>query len=198
LIVENVVTDGFISAVRVTFPVFVAFAWVYTFSFKVIDADGNEMSTVFALPQLQQGANDVRVEIESAAFLAADGPFSVVAVVVFGPGGTASLAELGAPFDASRWQFTPALSGDLDNDLDVDVADRDLLLGFRRESALNPGDRRDLNRDSIINILDARLLTGMACSVDNCFPSLEGEGEGTSAKIPSAPPQRTDRQEQGL
>jgi len=50
----------------------------------------------------------------------------------------------------------------------VNAADRDLLMQYRGQSPLIPGDRRDLNGDGKIDLQDARLLIQRACTAPNC------------------------------
>jgi hypothetical protein len=58
----------------------------------------------------------------------------------------------------SRWQFVATRAGDLNNDGDVDEADRAILIEHRNQPALVPGDRRDVTGDGMINGADIRYL----------------------------------------
>lgn len=81
-----------------------------------------------------------------------------------------TLGTIGSTPAWTRWQFLPAINGDLDNDNDVDAADRAIVLGFRNSSAATPGDRRDVARDGVINLRDARIFALTACAVGTCAP----------------------------
>ena len=52
----------------------------------------------------------------------------------------------------------PPVRGDVDGDRDVDRADLNLILAARNKRASGPGDPRDLDRDGVITVRDARLL----------------------------------------
>ena len=80
----------------------------------------------------------------------------------------AQAAVVGSSEAYSRWQFAPRINGDLNNDGSVDAADNTLISRFRGAAVLNPGDRRDLNRDGVIDLRDARELQRLACTAPNC------------------------------
>ena len=146
-----------IGTVQLSFPVRVSRGGAYTLSFKVIAADGSDIDLVGGSQTLEAGLNTVNFSVPAAKFLRADGPYSVISLLVIGPAGSASLASLGATPPWQRWQFLPRINGDLDADGDVDVNDRSLLLNFRNATPLVPGDRRDLNGDGRIDLIDARI-----------------------------------------
>lgn len=163
-----VLSNRFISTVQLSFPVRVSLAGAYTLSFKVIAADGRDIDLVGGSQTLAAGLNTVSFSVPAAKLLRADGPYSVISLLVIGPAGSASIASLGATPPWQRWQFLPRISGDLDADGDVDINDRSLLLNFRNATPLVPGDRRDLNGDGRLDLIDARLLTGLTCAAGTC------------------------------
>ena len=88
--------------------------------------------------------------------------------MVLGAGSSAQASVVGSSDPFSRWQFVPTITGDLDADGDVDATDRAILLGFRNQSALVPGDRRDLTGDGVIDLRDARYIVRLACPAGAC------------------------------
>ena len=55
----------------------------------------------------------------------------------------------------------PVVRGDIDGDGDIDATDLALVLAARNRPATGPGDARDLDRNGVINILDARILAAL-------------------------------------
>ncbi len=62
---------------------------------------------------------------------------------------------------------TITVTGDLDNDRDVDQLDLNLLLAARNQPASGANDPKDLDRNGIINVLDGRKLT-LLCTRPRC------------------------------
>jgi hypothetical protein len=152
-----VVADGYINALRLSFPVTVAMAGFYQISFKLIGADNQDVSLVNASRALQAGLNTVDVDVPAERFQKADGPYQAISLLVVQGGASARLDALGSTDAYTRWQFTATRRGDLDADGLVGPADAALLAQFRNQPALTPGDRRDLNRDGVIDLRDSRI-----------------------------------------
>lgn len=149
---------GFIDSIDFTFPVTVQNAGSYTISFKVTGAGGQDIQQ-FALSRfLSAGENEITFSVTAARFQAVDGPYRVESVLALGQGASAQKSVVGSTAALSRFQFTPVTPGDLDGDADLDRADITIMLRARNSSALNPGDRRDLTGDGVIDIRDARAL----------------------------------------
>lgn len=53
----------------------------------------------------------------------------------------------------------PVVRGDVDSDGDVDINDLALVVAARNQRAVGPADPRDLDRDGVITVKDARILT---------------------------------------
>ncbi len=157
-----------IGSLQFSFPVTVTSNGTYQISLKVTGSAGQEVSQFGFSQFLSAGRNTVSVTIASERFQAIDGPYSVESVLILGQGASAQASVVGSSSVLSRWQFFPRITGDLDADSDVDAADRDLLLTFRGQMALTPGDRRDLNRDGIIDIRDARAIVNRVCARGSC------------------------------
>lgn len=168
LTVTPTIVNGFISSVTLGFPVTVSASGTYSVSFKVIDVSGQDIDLLGQSRALSAGRNNLTFTIPGARFLRSDGPYSVISLLVVGPAGSASLGQVGMTPAWRRWQFTPQVSGDLDNDGDVDAADQAIVVAARNTPALNPGDRRDVVRDGIIDVRDARKIVTMACGAGSC------------------------------
>lgn len=153
--------EGMIDQLSFSFPVVVARAGRYTVTFKVVAAQGEDIIQIGESRDLVLGRNRLTFSVASDKFLKLDGPYAVVSVLVLGPGGSAQSSRVGASGPLSRWQFFPRLKGDLNDDGVLDSADQSILASFRNAVALVPGDRRDLNRDGKINILDTRELVNL-------------------------------------
>jgi hypothetical protein len=168
--VTPVVSNGYISALNVSFPVAVTTGGSYRVSFRVTGAERQQVFASSQSPNLVAGTNIITAVVQASALQATDGPFQVESVLVLGPSGSASVAFVGNTTPFSRWQFTPRFRGDLNADGRVDVADRNLLLGFRNVGALSPGDRRDLDRSGTIDLRDVQLLQRGYCVPGSCSP----------------------------
>jgi hypothetical protein len=161
LLATPVLRDGYIDSLDLAFPLTVATAGFYQISFKLIGADGQDIELVNASRALAKGPNQVRVNVASPRFLLVDGPYRAISLLVLQGATSARLADLGGTPAYSRWQFHPARAGDLDGDGAAGPADAAILAGFRGVRALAPGDRRDLNRDGLIDLRDARALQSL-------------------------------------
>jgi hypothetical protein len=163
-----VIQDGYIESLVFSFPVTTAEAGLYAITGKVTDTSGQDVQ-VFSLDlSLSAGSNEVSIEVPSAALQSLDGPYSIESVLIVGQGASAQASLIGTSGVYSHWQFYPIIEGDLDNDGDVDVNDRTVLLNYRNQPPMSPGDRRDLTRDGNINIIDVRLLQRLVCSLGSC------------------------------
>lgn len=172
LVVERVIVDGFIESLTLTIPIFVPTYGTFTTSFKLLGEDGSE-AAIFADSQLlNEGANDVVFSLPGGAIVG-DGPYTLTALLVTNSFASAQLAQLGDPIEGVQWQFLPNVTGDINNTDAVDVEDRTLLLEFRNQTALDPGDRRDLNRDGKIDLLDVRALVPLQCAQGACPENFE-------------------------
>jgi hypothetical protein len=163
-----VLRGNLIGSLNLSFPIRVAVAGNYQISFKLIGSGGADLGLINASRSLPAGASNVTVNVATPAFLQSDGPFQAISLLVLGGGNSARLSTLGSTPAYARWQFYPAITGDLNNDGSVDAADNTLLTSFRGQPALRPGDRRDLNNDGVIDLRDARELQRLACSAPNC------------------------------
>jgi hypothetical protein len=153
-----VLRDGYIGSFTLSFPVKVAAAGFYQISFKIVGRDGADIGLANASRQLVAGTNNIAVDFASDNFLAVDGPYRAISLLVTGGGASARLSELGATGAYSRWQFFPKKNGDLDGNGSIDPADVAVITQNRGLRALIPGDRRDINHDGVIDIRDARAL----------------------------------------
>lgn len=153
-----VLRDGHIDRFRLAFPITVANGGFYQISFKVVGPNGEDIELVNASRTLAAGANNVEVELASDKFQAVDGPYRAISLVVLQGGVSARLTTIGSTDAYSHWQFYPKKAGDLDNDGVVGPADAALLTQQRGAAVYTPGDRRDLNRDGVIDIRDVRAL----------------------------------------
>ena len=164
------ISNGYISALGVSFPISVTAAGSYRVSFRVT---GGERQQIVASSQtllFSVGSNDVTLVVPAASLQSVDGPFQVESVLVQGPSGTTSASLVGSDANYSRWQFAPTIRGDLNADGRVDVLDRDLLARFRNIRGLQPGDRRDLDRNGVIDLRDVQLIQRMYCAAGSCPP----------------------------
>ncbi len=130
----------------------------YEISVKVVGSAGEDIELGGFTEYLEVGNNIVSFFLPAEFFQAADGPYRVISALVYGAKGTAQLARVGESPPYQRWQFNPVKEGDLDNDGDVDNIDRNYILAARNNSALSPGDRRDITRDGSIYLRDARAI----------------------------------------
>jgi hypothetical protein len=168
LTTELPLQDGAIASIDLTFPVDVVAAGSYRVSLKVLGAGGQDVDLSVISRTLVAGRNAVRFSIPAAKLQGIDGPYTLASVLVLGAGASAQRSRVGSTAALERWQILPRIRGDLDNDGDVDAADRNVLLGFRNVDALKPGDQRDLNRDGKIDVRDARTILSLMCSAGSC------------------------------
>ncbi|MCP4708121.1 MAG: hypothetical protein GY869_05825, partial [Planctomycetes bacterium] len=63
--------------------------------------------------------------------------------------------------DKDQVMITVLATGDLDQDGDIDIDDLSVILAARNEPASGPDDPRDLDKDGIITVLDARILVAL-------------------------------------
>lgn len=168
LTVTPVLKGNFIGSLNFSFPVQVSVSGSYQISFKVISANGTDLGLLNASRSLAAGLNMVTVNLASDAYLSNDGPYQAISLLVLSGSNSATQSTLGSSAAFSRWQFAPPVTGDLNNDGSVDAADNAILSTYRSIPALSPGDRRDLNRDGVIDLRDARELQRLACKAPNC------------------------------
>jgi len=168
LTVTPVLKAGFIDSLNLAFPVTVRTAGSYQISLKMVGPGGEDIRLINASRALAAGRNIVTANVSSPNFRSVDGPYRAISLLVFGGGSSARLSTLGATPAYLRWQFYPAITGDLTNDGAVDAADEALLTSFRGQKSLVPGDRRDFNKDGVIDIRDIRELQKHRCAVGVC------------------------------
>jgi hypothetical protein len=159
--VELVLVDGSITQLDFTIGVYVATAGNYQTSFKIVDAAGSDVNLLRETHYLSVGTNALTFAVSYENFMEADGPYQVLSGLVLGPAGSASKGNLGSGGDYIRRQFKAVLEGDLNNDGVVNSTDRSILLQYRNTIASDPGDRRDLNSDGKIDLLDVRYIMRM-------------------------------------
>jgi hypothetical protein len=168
LTVTPVLKGNFIGSLDLSFPVLVTASGNYQISFKVISANGFDLGLVNATRALSAGLNNVTVRLASDAYLSNDGPYQLISLLVLSGGTSAQQTVVGSSAAYSKWQFAPRITGDLNNDGSVDAADSAILANLRGVPALRPGDRRDINRDGVIDLRDARELQRLVCKAPNC------------------------------
>lgn len=152
-------SEGYIASLDLAFPMRVHDEGSYSFAIEVVDGNRESVDKFYFDQNLQEGENSVQVTLTADQLQAFDGPFSISSVSGVSPGGIGfSERNLGETDAYSKWQFYPTRDGDLNLDGVVDSADRNLLLEYRNQPALVPGDRRDVTGDGMINGADARYL----------------------------------------
>ncbi|WP_156421861.1 dockerin type I repeat-containing protein [Paucibacter sp. KCTC 42545] len=168
--VSPVLRGSHIGQLDFSLPLRVINAGNYQISFKVIDAQGAEVGQFGLSRALAANSNTaITATVLADKLQRSDGPYRIESVLVVGGGSTAQASRVPVAASAiSRWQYFPTITGDLNGDGSVNAADRDLLMQYRGQSPLIPGDRRDLNGDGKIDLQDARLLIQRACTAPNC------------------------------
>lgn len=167
--VNPVLRNGFVGQLDFSLPIRVNVAGSYQVSFKILDAQGVEVGQFGLNNFLNAGDNRVAATVKADKLQRSDGPYRIESVLVVGGGSTAQASRIPVGGSSlSRWQVFPTITGDLNGDGSVNAADRDLLLQYRGQSPLIPGDRRDLNGDGKIDLQDSRLLILKACTAPNC------------------------------
>lgn len=159
----------FIGQLDFTLPIRVTTAGTYQVSFKVIDSKGVEVGQFGLNPSLAVGGNNVSATVLASRLQSSDGPFTIDSVLVVSGGRSAQASRVPVTAsDFSRWQFFPTITGDLNGDGAVGAADRDIVLQSRGQVPRIPGDRRDINGDGKIDLLDAREIVNRQCSAGAC------------------------------
>ncbi len=167
--VTPVLRTGHIGQLDFRLPIRVSTAGAYTVSFKVTDANGVEVGQFGLSTSLVLGDNTVAATVLADRLQKSDGPFSIDSVLVVRGSTTAQASRVPVPgSNYVRWQFFPTITGDLNGDGSVDGADNQIMLGFRNQVPLQPGDRRDINRDGKIDTRDSREVVLRACVAPNC------------------------------
>jgi hypothetical protein len=149
---------GSIAALNFTMTLKVAVEGSYKLTFKATDAAGLIVQEYFLQPYLYPGDNEIAFSLPADQLQGSDGPFEVRDLLAEGGYETLQASRVGETEAFSRWQFVATRDGDLDNDGDVDAADRAILIEHRNQPALVPGDRRDVTGDGMINGADIRYL----------------------------------------
>lgn len=167
--VASTLRQNFIGQLDFKLPLRVNTAGSYQVSFKVIDAQGQEVGQFGLTQSLAAGANTINATVLADRLQKSDGPFTVDSVLVVGAGTTAQASRVpvaGSGF--SRWQFFPTITGDLNGDGSVNLDDANLLRSMIGQAPQVPGDRRNLVVDAVISINDVRALTQRFCTAPNC------------------------------
>lgn len=167
--VASTLRGKFIGQLDFTLPIRVTAAGSYQVSFKVIDNKGVEVGQFGLTPSFAVGTNNVRASVLANRLQSSDGPFTIDSVLVVSGGRSAQASRVSvASSDFSRWQFFPTITGDLSGDGAVGTADRDIVMQSRGQVPRVPGDRRDLNGDGKIDLLDAREVVNRQCAAGSC------------------------------
>lgn len=168
--VATTLRGRFIGQLDFTLPIRVTAAGNYQVSFKVIDSKGIEVGQFGVTPSFVVGTNNVKASVLADKLQISDGPFTIESVLVVGSGNRSAQASRVpvATSDFSRWQFFPTITGDLNGDGAVGAADRDIVTQSRGQVPRVPGDRRDLNGDGKIDLLDAREVVNRQCAAGSC------------------------------
>lgn len=168
--VATTLRDRFIGQLDFTLPIRVTTAGSYQVSFKVIDNQGVEVGQFGLTPVFAVGTNNINARVLADRLQRSDGPFTIDSVLVVGSGNRSAQASRVPVLasDFSRWQFFPTITGDLDGDGAVGATDRDIATQARGQVPRVPGDRRDLNGDGKIDLLDAREVVNRQCNTGSC------------------------------
>jgi hypothetical protein len=167
--VEQILRDGFIDALELTFPVTVQVAGSYQISFSLAGSEGGGIPPIGVTRSLQIGRNEVTVSVPAASFLTTDGPYRMIALLVLGPAGADRLVRVGETGPLLRWQFFPRVTGDLNDDGAVDGQDIRIIVEQRDRPALSPGDRRDIDVSGVVDVPgDVPALTQLFCREGAC------------------------------
>jgi hypothetical protein len=160
----------FIGQLDFTLPIRVTTAGSYQISFKIRDSKGLEVGQFGFNQSFVAGSNNVTATVMADRLQSSDGPFSFDSVLVVAGNRNSDQASSVpvAASDFSRWQFFPTITGDLNGDGAVGSADRDIVLQSRGQVPRVPGDRRDLNGDGKIDLLDAREIVNRQCAAGTC------------------------------
>lgn len=167
--VASTLRQNFIGQLDFKLPIRVNTAGNYQVSFKVIDAQGQEVGQFGLTQALAAGGNTINATVLADRLQKSDGPFTVDSVLVVGGGTTAQASRVPvAGSNFSRWQFFPTITGDLNGDGSVNIDDANLLRSMIAQVPQVPGDRRNLVVDAVISINDVRALTQRFCAAPNC------------------------------
>lgn len=147
--------DGYIGSLNFSFDINVENAGTYQTSFKITHATG-DVETYGLSNFFSAGTNTLTVNIGAEQLQELDGSFTLESVLVIGGGNTAQLSVVGTSEEYRKWQYFPTKPGDLDSDGDVDRTDRAILIQERNQKVYTPGDRRDLDRNGVIDVRDIR------------------------------------------
>jgi hypothetical protein len=153
--------DGFIAALDFNMTLKVAEAGRYKITFKITDPVSLAQYPIldYSLqPYLHKGDNIIAFSLPANRVQSSDGPFEVELLTVDNGYETLQESRVGKTAEYSRWQFLPNRPGDLNNNGDVNEADRAILIKHLNQPALVPGDRRDVTGDGMINGADIRYL----------------------------------------
>jgi hypothetical protein len=160
---------GFISSLTLKFKLLTHVTGNYQLSFKVVGENGADLGLYSDSLRITAGTPvELSYDIPASDLLTVDGPYSLISLLVLGPGNSMQASHVGTTDAISRWQILPLIMGDLDADGDVDAADRTILNDYRNQSALIPGDRRDIDRDGKVDIGDIRAIQLLSCKSGTC------------------------------
>lgn len=158
--------DGFVNNIVFDVPVSVELAGSYWVTTQLGNANDGSSVTFRNLDQAVEGEQILMGKVPAFLLNAADGRLPIERLVLEGPAFGANGApqqavevfDVGFTNNLSRWQYYPNLEGDLNNDgSNKGGKDKKFIRRFLGSPALSPGDRRDLNRDGIIDRADTRI-----------------------------------------
>lgn len=167
--VTPILKNGFIEKLNVKIPIKVSTSGYYNATIKVVGPNGEDIDLLNGTYYFVVGSNMAEYNVHAGKFLKVDGSYSIISMLVTGPAGSGQLSFVGKTNEYSKWQFLPRINGDLNDNGVVDAADRDILLQFRGVNSLAPGDRRDVNKDGKIDIIDTRAILSLACTSTKCI-----------------------------
>lgn len=158
---------------QVNIGIGVALAGSYNWTASLVDVNGRVLSLGSSQGFLGLGNQSLTLNYPGQAIGSngVAGPYFVRDLLVFGNTGANLVSTIGAttqPYAASQFEgYTGQLTGDFDADGDVDRQDLQLLMQQLNQPVNAGNAAMDLNQDSVINILDARLLR-LRCSRPQC------------------------------